>query len=260
MKERIESHYEGSRLILEEATEKTIEHNHFEILRRSRLAGSKIRIANWSILWKSPPRPQNLMAVLRELSRRVQQERDPRPEYVTFHIYRSLSDIRSNLSVARVEWVDPLGARADYVIKVIGAPGHFKMRYDTGVDETREYLRTLTTNPDEFESFAIEVGSTFDQLTEVILANPTPTVWNDELRALFDATTDRYNKGPFAPTEMHALERVLQSYDATLLEHEYVSVYRSEALGPATTARLLAQTTLKLRHCYGAWRLFLRSY
>lgn len=261
LKREITAHYRASQLILEDVPEETIEHEYFEILdRKAPEAWAKPPIASWKILWKSPRRPQHLAAVLTELSRRAQIEYStstPRPAFVVFHIYRSLLDVQRNLATVRVDWVDPSHPKAPDIQRILGAPGGFRIRRDTGVDETREFFRSRTATPSEFIAYAQTVGTIFDAIADQIIANPSPEIWTSPLTEAFRQVERLWDDGSFAPTEFAQLEQILTAEHDAIFEHNYVAIYRRETLPPAIVTRLLDQAAARLRDCRGAWRLFL---
>jgi hypothetical protein len=261
LKAELEAFYLSSQLILKGLPENVIDQEYFEVCKRSApQAWETPPVATWSVLWKSPRRPQYLSAVLTELARRAEAEYSgsvPRPAIVVFHVYRSLSDLQRNLAVARVDWVDPTHPKAADIIGILGAPGGFRMRLDKDVDETREFIRSRTARPDDFLAYAERVGTAFDWVCDKLIDDPSPEAWNGPLKDMFREAETLWDTGPFAPTEHSELEKVLTAQHAALFDHHYVALYRRDKLPPATVSRLLEESRARMRTCRGAWRLFL---
>jgi hypothetical protein len=259
----IEEHHRSMRLILDGVPETDIEQHYFEMLEKKKPGWERIPLASWKVLWKSAPRPPHFAAMLTDLARRAGAEyadTAPRPAFVIFHVYRSLYDAQHNLPVARVDWVDPTHPKAARIAEVIGAVGGFKVRHDQGVAETREFLRAQTASAEEFLAYAEQVGTAFDEVTEVILAGSGGFgVWTDALRRRFQEADTLWNEGPFAPVQNSTLHEALSTYFGALLEHEVVSLYRRDKLAPDVVTRLLRDCESKLRNYRGSWRLFARK-
>ena len=258
----IHEHHRSMQLVLKDLSETEIEQHYFEVLKKKKPeTWERVPIASWTVLWKSPPRPQHFAAMLTELTRRAKADCEktfPCPAFVIFHVYRSLYDVQYNLAVARVDWVNPGHPKAAAIAERMGAPGGLKVRHDRDTSELRDIFRSQTVSEDAFAAYASSVGTAFDRITDAILTGPGGIqAWNDELRRQFKEADDLWNSGPFAPVQYAALAEALSTYNGVLFGHESVAIYRAPKLTPDVTARLLRDSEVRLRDLRGAWRILL---
>jgi hypothetical protein len=258
----IEDHHRSMRLVLDGLSETEIEQHYFEILEKKGPAWGLLPAASWRVLWKSAPRPQHFAAMLTELARRAAAEYTttlPRPAYVIFHVYRSLSDEQRNLAIARVDWVCPIHPKAAELAEKFGAVGGFRVRHDSDVDAYREIFRAQTATEKEFEAYAREVGTGLDQVVDTILAGPGGTeVWTEALRAQFQAVDTLWNKGPMAPVKHKALDDALTALHGAVFDHEFVVFYRKDKLTAEDVTKLLREAETRMREFRGSWRVLIR--
>lgn len=148
-----------------------IETNHFEILReQAPTLYEKAVLVGWSILWKSPRRPQYFSAMFRELIGRAKAKYacNDKPVQVIFHIYRSLRDQQHNMAVAHVDWVNDEDHGFGNLHKLFPwAP--FRVRPGHDNDESRRYAADRTATAIEFAKCVKQVGTLLDGMTAEIL-------------------------------------------------------------------------------------------
>jgi hypothetical protein len=258
----IEVHYRSSQLVLAGLDQHVVEHDYFEVLKRTPPEPGGTPIATWEVLWKSPRRPQHLAALLTELARQAAREyatTQPKPALVVFHVFRSQFDLHRNLATVRVDWVDPSHPRAADLIRILGVPGAFRLRFDQDVDEMRAILRARTATPADFREYGARIGGLLDEITDQLLARPAIDGWTDALVARFETVDQMWEAGLDAPVECASLDGALKAQHRAMFDSYYVAKHRRKALPPATLERLLHQSLEQMETCRGAWRMFVRS-
>lgn len=264
VQEAIRAHYASSRLRLVNVPDVEITGHYFEVIARRDPESTSIPTAVWTVLWKSPPRPQHFATMVTELVRRARghyARADLEPFLFFFSIFRSLEDRHCNLATARVEVVNPDHPRANELRRHLKMPDGYNVRRDRDLAESREYWQSITMAAATFRGYAEGVGSALDALTTAVFERlREPVVWDDGLDAAFKTITEVWGNQTVAPAECRMLERVLEEQYQCLLEHRLISRNtRNTYSPPAVRDEMLRERETKLRQCLGSWAIVLRN-
>lgn len=258
-------HYEVFQLDLADVPDSQIQGHYFEILRRvNPQPADRVPILRWTVLWKSSPRPQHFAAMLAELTRRAKREgerAEPQPMLFRFEIFRSSEDRHNNVAAARVLVVNPDHPRAQHLRTILNCPNGYSVSRDRDVEETREYYQSITMAPEEFRTYAANVGRALDALTDKVLARAKAgaRVWDDALAAEFEAVVALWNNMTVAPAECRTLEAILDDHFQQLLEHKLIGRNRAGRFSATAVVLELRDREVKLGQCRGAWAAVLRA-
>ncbi len=240
-----------------------IDANHFEMLKEGApTVSQKAVLVGWSILWKSPRRPQYFSAMLRELTKRAKAKyaQSERPVNVTFHIYRSLRDQQHNMAVAHIDWLDTEKEGLDAVKEVFEwAPIRVRSGYDN--DESRRYIAGKTATAQEFVLCIQSIGRLLDGFTATILqndANYGRTPWGKELTLALECADRAWNEMPQAPTELALVEKFISNYLTALEENRWMRDPDSN-ITQAQREKWYPDNMGALTGYYLAWQLLLKT-
>ena len=248
----------------EALTKEEIEANHFEILKEQPPTFYERAVqAGWSILWKSPRRPQFFSAMFRELIKqaKVKYAFSDKPVEVNFHIYRSLRDQQHNMAVAHVDWVNNEDHRFAN-LKVLFPWAPFRVRPGHDNDESRRYIAGRTATASEFAQCVRKIGSILDGITATILQNEaTPgdrSPWSVELAAVLKDADRLWNEMPHAPTELATVDRFIANYLQALDDNRWMRD-PSANITQSQGERWYPQNISALAGYYLAWPLLLKT-
>ena len=212
----------------ESLSKEEIDANHFEILKEhAPTVYEKAVLVGWSVLWKSPRRPQFFFAMFRELTKRAKEKYAyiEKPVNVIFHVYRSLRDHQHNMAIAHVDWVDT-EQRGLVAVKEVFEWAPFRVRPGHDNDESRRYLAQKTATVPEFVCCIGKVGTLLDGITEILLRDGMETKsavpWDMSLVAALHEVDQIWNETPQAPTEFVFIDKFISGYVNTLDENRWI--------------------------------------
>ena len=245
-------------------TKEEIEANHFETLKEQPPTFYQRAVqVGWSILWKSPRRPQFFSAMFRELIKRakVKYSHSNKPVEVNFHIYRSLRDQQHNMAVAHVDWVNDEDHRSSNLHELFPwAPSRVRQGHDN--DETRRYIAGKTATAHEFVSCVQKIGTVLDGATATILQNETTAStcrpWNAELVNILKETDRIWNEMPQAPIELAIVDKFISNYLNALDNNRWMRD-PSANITQSQCERWYPDNILALAGYYRAWPLLLKT-
>lgn len=245
-------------------TQEEIDANHFEILKEiAPTVYQKVIHVGWSILWKSPRRPQFFSAMFRELTKRalVKYANLEKPVYVTFHVYRSLRDHQHNMAVAHVDWVN-----SDHIkfgaVKEAFEWAPFRVRPGHDNDESRRYLAQKTATVQEFACYIAKVGTLLDGITEKVLRDgveaKSTVPWDVKLVAALREVDRIWNETPQAPTEFVFIDKFISGYVNALDENRWIRDKETN-ISQERRERWYQQNIRALVGYYCSWPLLLKT-
>ncbi len=244
-------------------TKEEIEANHFEILKEQPPTSYQRAVqVGWSILWKSPRRPQFFSAMFRELIKRAKRKyaHSDKPVEINFHIYRSLRDQQHNMAVAHIDWVNDEDHRFSDLRELFPwAPYRVRQGHDN--DETRKYISGKTATAHEFASCVQRIGTVLDGMTATILQNETTRTyrpWSAELISNLTDTDRIWNEMPQAPIELATAEKFISNYLNALDDNRWMRD-PSANITQSQRERWYPQNIAALAGYYLAWPLILRT-
>lgn len=248
----------------ENLSKEEIDANHFEILKEGApTIYEKAILVGWSILWKSPRRPQFFSAMLRELTKqaKVKYAQSQKPVNLFFHIYRSLKDHQHNMAIAHVDWVDTAHWGLDAVKEIFEwAPLRVRPGYDN--DESRRYIAGKTASAQEFALCVQKIGQLLDSFTATILNNEARdgdrTPWKKELAEALSDVDRAWNEMPQAPIELALVEKFISNYITALDDNKWMRDPNAN-ITQAQRERWYPENIGALAGYYLAWRLLLKT-
>lgn len=261
----IHNHYAAARLDLATMGDSEIKSHYFEVLsRRNPDDGASIPTSIWTVLWKSPPRPQHFAAMVTELKKRARRQYEhvePRPMLFFFNIFCSAEDRHYDLAAARVDVINADHPRAEELRTVLQIADGYRVRLDRDLPESREYFQSIAVPPEEFREYAKKVGQALDTLTGKVLkrAKNARRAWDDALNAEFTVVNDLWNNQTVGPSECRMLEASLDEYFQCLLRHNVIERNRAQRFPAAERVRLLEELETQLEQCRGSWSVVLRT-
>jgi hypothetical protein len=248
----------------ESLSKEEIDANHFEILKEhAPTVYEKAVLVGWSVLWKSPRRPQFFSAMFRELIKRAKAKyaHIEKPVNVIFHVYRSLRDHQHNMAIAHVDWVNPEHPGFEAVKEVFEwAP--FRVRPGHDNDESRRYLAEKTATIPEFVCCIEKVGTLLDGITEILLRdgveNKSTVPWDMKLVASLSEIDRIWNEAPQAPTEFLFIDKFISGYVNTLDENRWICDKEAN-ISQGHRERWYQQNVRALVGYYRSWPLLLKT-
>lgn len=248
----------------ERLSKEEIDANHFEILKESApIVYEKVVLVGWSVLWKSPRRPQFFSAMFRELTKRAKAKYAyiKKPVNFIFHVYRSLRDHQHNMAIAHVDWVD-IEQRGLVAVKEVFEWAPFRVRPGHDNDESRMFIAGKTATAQEFALCVQGIGRLLDAMTATILQNATKAdgraPWSKELAIALEEADRIWNEMPRAPTELALVEKFISNYLNALDDNRWMRDADAN-ITQAQRDRWYRKNVEALAGYYLSWPLLLKT-